>query len=185
MALKKLSRSQKELHAKLLGLTIDHFVGGGIGNAYPQLGGRVIQSRTMEQFVSLGYVKEISRMRMTGSVEKITYEVIDPNSLKEILNSSLKKNGLEAKEIEEPAQHSKLRKAEALEILQGGGFYEEQVDSRYNPSYWMGQLRLNAAWHNDWVNQGIVESYEREYSNGTLRGCKWRMRGFITPQEIK
>ena len=48
----------------------------------------------------------------------------------------------------------------------------------------MGQLRLNAAWHNDWHAQGLIESYEREYINGTFRGCKWRLIGFTTPQEL-
>lgn len=171
MAKDKLSRSQKELHAKLLGATIDHFVGGGIGNAYPQLGGRVIQSRTMEQFVSLGYVKEISRMRMTGSVEKITYMVIDPDAK-------------EFDELVEKVQHTKLRKAEAMEILQSGGYYEEIVGNRYQTRYALGQLRLNTAWHNDWLEKGLVESYEREYVNGTFRGCKWRLIGFVTAKEL-
>lgn len=184
MAKDKLSRSQKELVAKLKNTEVTRYVGGGIDNSYPMLGTRVIQQKTMEQLISLGYAEEIKRERQTGSVEKITYRITDIDMpFVPTLKKANAEGNLESI-WEEPIKHSHLRKAEAMEILQGGGFYEEQVGSRYNFSYWMGQVRLNAAWHNDWREQGLVESYDREYVNGTFRGCKWRLIGFVTAKEL-
>lgn len=163
MAIKQLSRSQKELVAKIHGTEVTRFMGGGLDDSYAIFSKRAIQQRTMEQLVSLGYAKEISREKMNGSVEKVTYLIVDPTQ-----------EGFD--ELVAQVKHSNLRKAAAMEILQGGGYYEEICGLRYQTRYVMGQERLNAAWHNDWREKGLVESYDREYINGTFRGCKWRMR---------